>query len=281
LGKGVRTAPRDALIADSVAAGKRGFSFGIHRAADSAGALFGLLVAIAIVWTVQADDWGLSAEAFRRVVLWASIPATLAVVVVLIGVRETDRPKPSDPPRLTLSGLGSPFRRFLAVIVLFSLGNSSDAFLVLRAQSIGSSVIVILGMIALHNLVYTVAAGPLGALSDRIHRRGLVVAGWLLYAVVYIGFATASQTWLLWLVYSAYGLYYAMTEGVAKAFVADLVPADRRGTAYGVFAAAVGLTALPASLVAGLLWQGVGPAAPFLFGGALAVASAALLHEWV
>ncbi len=289
LGKGVRTAPRDALIADSIPPEHRGIAFGLHRAADTGGAFIGLLLAMGLVWRLQLGQWRLTAETFRAIVWWALIPATLAVAVVALGVKEavTPQAKESTPPRFTVSGLGRPFQRFLLVMLLFTLGNSTDAFLVLRAQSVGASVVMVLAMIAGFNLVYTLLATPAGALSDKIDRRKVVIAGWLLYALVYLGFAFAAQTWHFWLLYGLYGVYYALTEGVAKALVADFVPAERRGTAYGVYNAAVGLTVLPASVIAGALWQGVGgwmgfgPAAPFLFGGALSLAAAVLLWKWV
>ncbi len=287
LGKGIRTAPRDALIADSVRPDQRGLSFGLHRAADTAGAFLGLLIAMLLVWRTQAGELGLSPDTFHTIVVWALIPSVLAVLVLVLGVKEAIKPSSSAPPRLTLAGFERPFLRFLAVMVLFTLGNSSDAFLVLRAQTAGASVLMILAMVAGFNLVYTVLAGPAGALSDRMDRRRLIVIGWGLYALVYLGFAFATSTWQFWLLYATYGVYYALTEGVAKAFVADLTPAERRGTAYGVFNAAIGLTALPASVLAGLLWQGLGswmgfgPAAPFLFGGCLALLASILLWRWV
>jgi len=289
LGKGVRTAPRDALIADSISPKHRGIAFGLHRAADTGGAFIGLLLAMGLVWRSQLGEWQLTAETFRTIVWWALIPATLAVVVVALGVKEVVKARPEDatPPRFSLSGLGQPFQRFLLVIILFTLGNSTDAFLVLRAQSAGASVVMVLSMIAGFNLVYTLLATPAGALSDKIDRRKVVIAGWLLYAIVYLGFSSAGQTWQFWLLYGLYGVYYALTEGVAKALVADFVPAERRGTAYGVYNAAVGLTVLPASVIAGALWQGLGgwmgfgPAAPFLFGGALSLVAAILLWTWV
>jgi MFS family permease len=287
LGKGVRTAPRDALIADAITPDRRGAAFGLHRAADSGGAFVGLLLAIALVWGTQRQAVTLAPETFRTIVAWAIVPSILAALVVALFVRDVVRPATASPPRLALAGFDRRFRRFLAVCVLFTLGNSSDAFLVLRAQDAGSSVLGVLGMIALFNLVYTVGAGPFGALSDRVDRRRLIVAGWAIYALVYLGFAWAGVRWQFWLLYAVYGVYYALTEGVAKAFVADLVAPERRGTAYGVYHAAVGLTALPASVVAGLLWQGagpwpgLGPAAPFLFGGCLALLAGVLLWRWV
>ncbi|RME84530.1 MAG: MFS transporter [Caldilineae bacterium] len=287
LGKGIRTAPRDALIADSITPEQRGISFGLHRAADSGGAFLGLLVAILIVWKTQTGELLLDARTFHTVVLWALIPAALAVLIVALGVKEARRPRQATKPLLSFSGFDGPFLKFLLVMILFTLGNSTDAFLILRAQTAGASVLMILGMIAAFNLVYTLLAGPAGALSDRINRRLVIVGGWLLYALVYLGFAGADQTWHFWLLYCTYGVYYALTEGVAKALVADLAPVERRGAAYGAYNAAVGLTVLPASVIAGVLWQGVGgwsgfgPAAPFLFGGLLALLAALLLWFWV
>jgi MFS family permease len=175
------------------------------------------------------------------------------------------------------------FRRYLLVLVIFTLGNSSDAFLILRAQVAGLSVGGVLGMLITFNLVYALISTPAGALSDRVDRRWLLAGGWGFYALVYLGFAAAGKGWQAWLLMALYGLYYGVTEGVAKAYVADLVPSERRGTAYGSFHAAVGLSALPASVLAGLLWQGLGswpgfgPGAPFLFGAALACLAAVLL----
>ncbi len=289
LGKGVRTAPRDALIADSIAPDHRGVAFGLHRAADTGGAFVGLLLAMALVWRSQMGELQLTEATFRIIVWWALIPALLAVAVVAVGVKEVGRTNPEGrgAPQFTLRGLGRPFQRFLLVMLLFTLGNSTDAFLILRVQNAGASVVTALAMIAGFNLVYSILATPVGALSDKIDRRQVVIGGWLLYALVYLGFAWAGRVWQFAILYALYGVYYAMTEGVAKALVADFVPAQRRGTAYGVYHAAVGLTVLPASVIAGVLWQGVGtwtgwgPAAPFLFGGALALLSALLLWGWV
>lgn len=282
LGKGLRTAPRDALLADSLPPERRGIGFGLHRAADSAGAFVGLLLAMGLVWRLQADSQSLAEPTFRAVVWWALVPAVLSVLVVALGAREVGTPRPGEPPRLSLAGLGTPFRRFLAVVVLFALGNSSDAFLVLRAQSVGASVLGLLGMLALFNLVYALLSGPAGHLSDRLGRRRVVLVGWGLYALVYLGFAVADREWHAWVLYALYGAYYAMTEGVLKAMVADQVPEpERRGTAYGAFHAGVGLAALPASVLGGLLWDAFGPPGPFLFGGLAALAAAVLLLTWV
>jgi MFS family permease len=172
-------------------------------------------------------------------------------------------------------------------MVLFTLGNSSDSFIILRAQERGLNVLHTMFMLMTFTAVYTLFSGPLGALSDRVGRRKLIIGGWLAYALVYLGFAAAQRSWHVWLMFGLYGIYYAATEGVAKAFVADLVPDAQRGTAYGWFNAAIGFTALPASLLAGLLWQGagnwtgLGPSAPFLLGAALAFFASLLLWWFV
>ena len=288
IGKGIRTAPRDALIADSVEPDQRGLSFGLHRAADSAGAFLGLLLAAVFVMRIQGSGVALDAETFRAIVTFAIVPAALAVLVVVVGVREAGRVGPPTRSTREIPATDARFRRFLVVMVLFTLGNSTDAFLVLRVQSGGTSVVAILVLLAGFNLVYTVLSGPAGALSDRIDRRKVMIAGWILYTLVYLGFAWADQTWQFALLYALYGAYYALTAGVAKAFVADLTPSpERRGAAYGLFHGVVGLTLLPASVIAGVLWEGIGawpgfgPAAPFIFGSGLSLISVVLMWRWV
>ncbi len=284
VGKGIRTAPRDALVADSVDERQRGIAFGLHRAGDTAGAVIGIGVALAIVVAAGRGGLDLTRSTFQTIVLVSLIPAVLAVLVIAFGSRDTVvKRSGSRLPDLTLRGFDKRFKLFVLIVIVFTLGNSSDAFLILRAQNAGLSVAGVLGMMLTFNLVYAIAAGPMGALSDKFGRRRFLVGGWILYAVVYLGFARATAGWHTWSLMCVYGVYYAMTHGVAKAYVADLVPAEKRGTAYGVYNAAVGITAFPASLIAGLLWQGAGswrgfgPGAPFIFGAALALAAAVML----
>jgi len=287
IGKGIRTAPRDALIADSVNERQRGIAFGLHRAGDTAGAAVGIGIALAVLLATRGGATALTRGTFQTVVLVSMIPAVLAVLVLALGARETRICGTSAPPRFSLVGFDRRFRMFLLVVVVFTLGNSSDAFLILRAQHAGLSVAGILGMMLTFNLVYAAVSSPVGALSDRLGRRGFLIGGWLLYAVVYFGFARATAGWQTWALMAVYGVYYGATHGVAKAYVADLVPRERRGTAYGVYNAAVGVTAFPASLIAGLLWQGAGewagfgPGAPFLFGAGLAVLATVMLVLFV
>ena len=278
VGKGIRTAPRDALIADSTDPGRRGLAFGIHRAGDTAGAVVGLLIALAVVWAGQGEAFALSPSVFRTLILLSIPPAALAVLMLAVAARDVPRRSPPrETPRFGLGGLPRRFKVFLLVVVVFTLGNSSDAFLILRAQAAGLPLLGVLGMMISFNLVYALASGPAGALSDRLGRRRLILGGWLIYAAIYLGFTRVTAGWQAWPLMTAYGLYYALTEGVAKAFVADLVPPAQRGRAYGVYNAAIGFSALPASLIAGVLWQGhgswrgFGPAAPFLFGAGMAL----------
>jgi len=192
-----------------------------------------------------------------------------------------------NPPRFAFTSLGRPFMVFLVIVGIFDLGNSSDAFLVLRAQTLGMSVTGILGMLVMFNLVYTLVSAPAGALSDRIGRRTLIIGGWLVYGVIYLGFALARTSLHIWVLYLFYGLYYGLAYGTAKAMVADLVSENVRGTAYGTYNAVLGILDFPASLIAGLLWQGagswngLGPSAPFLFGAAAAILAACLMAFWM
>lgn len=286
VGKGVRTAPRDALVADSVTQETRGLAFGFHRAADTAGAMLGLLIALLIVWVAQQGSVELGASTFRTVVLVSLAPAFLAVLALIIGAREVTVAGQRAMPKFALRGLGRPFLVFMFIVGIFDLGNSSDAFLVLRAQERGISVIGILAMLATFNLVYTLISTPAGSLSDRIGRRRLIIGGWLVYAAIYLGFALAQTGWQIWVLYVVYGLYYGMAYGTSKAMIADLVPEALRGTAYGTYNAILGILDFPASLIAGLLWQGAGAwqgfgaPAPFFFGGAMALIAALLMYLW-
>lgn len=287
VGKGIRTAPRDALVADSIDAKHRGLAFSLHRAGDTAGAVVGLLIALIVVYLLQGRDLTLAQPTFRVIVLFSIPPAVLAVLVLALGAKNVPVDAQRARPRLSLAGFDGRFKRFLLVMVLFTLGNSSDAFLVLRAQNLGLSVAGVMGVLVLFNLVYALISTPAGALSDRIGRRKVIIGGWLAYAAIYLGFGLAGAAWQIWALFALYGIYYGMAEGAGKALVADLVQPAQRGTAYGVYNAAIGLAAFPASLIAGLLWQGVagwagfGPSAPFLFGAAMALLAVLLLLRWM
>jgi MFS family permease len=287
VGKGVRTAPRDALVADSVEPGQRGLAFGFHRAADTAGAMLGLVIALVVVWLLQAHGPELKEATFRTLVLVSLIPAALAVLSLALGARDVPVTKQRAAPKFAFRALGKPFMVFVVIVGLFTLGNSADAFLVLRAQERGLGILGVLGMLITFNLIYTLISTPAGSLSDRIGRRKLIIGGWLAYAVIYLGFGLAQTGWQIWLLYALYGVYYGMAYGTANALVADLAPAEVRGTAYGTYNAIIGILAFPSSVIAGVLWQGVGgwagfgAAAPFLFGGALALVATGLMAWWL
>jgi len=275
LGKGIRTSPRDALVADSTSAREMGKSFGLHRAMDTCGAFLGLIIAAAVIFLLQGGGLELSLKTYQWLVLVGVVPAVLAVLVLIVSVHERRPPTASSRHKPTQNKLGagfdSRFKVFLAVMAVFTLGNSSDFFIILRAQNLGSPVISVVLMLILFNACYALVSLPAGTLSDRLGRKRVIILGWFTYALVYLGFALAVNSWSLWLIFAGYGIYYGMVEGVARAFVADLVPEEKRGTAYGLYHGVVGLTLLPASLIAGWLWQTFSPAAPFYFGAALSL----------
>jgi MFS family permease len=276
VGKGIRSSPRDALVADSVDAKQRGRGFGIHRAMDTTGAVLGLSIAAVIIYALQGQGLILDLKTYHWLVLVAIIPAVLGVLVLLAFVHERKQQNASitgaQSVPLAKSDIkfNSRFKLFLLVMGIFTLGNSSDFFVILRAQNLGTSVLYITLMLVLFNVTYAIVATPAGILSDKIGRKRVIALGWLIYAVVYFGFALSHSIWLIWVLFACYGVYYGIAEGVAKAFVADLVPAERRGTAYGYYQGVVGITLLPASLLAGFLWDKVSPATPFYLGAGLA-----------
>ena len=288
MGKGIRTAPRDALVADTIEEKQRGLAFGVHRAGDTAGAFVGLGLAALIVWLTQSGAAELSRRTFQVVVLASILPAVGSVLVLALAAAEVPGTKKAvGGIRLALTGMDSNFKLFLFVVVLFTLGNSSDSFIVLLGQNRGLDILQIMLMVMTFNLVYAILAGPLGALSDTLGRRKLIIGGWIAYGLVYLGLALSHTGWQVWVLYGLYGIYYGATDGVARALVADIVPEARRGAAYGLYNAAIGITVLPASVIAGLLWQGAGrwtgfgPSAPFFFGATLALLAGILLRRLV
>ena len=305
-GKGIRTSPRDALIADSTDPEHRGVAYGFHRAMDTTGAFAGVLVAAAVIWIIEGDATRLTGDAFRVLVLLALVPGLLAIATIVIGVRDVKRPAapeaagsgaavaaasaaPAAPAaqvglvRRIVGGTSEwrafprPFWLFMLANALFTLGNSSDAFLALRSQNLGLTLLALLLTIVAFNATNAIVAWPAGALSDRIGRRGLIAFAWLVYAACYAGFAIATAA--VWVVplWVAYGTYYALSEGVGKALVADLAPTELRATAFGILNATQGLMILPASVIAGVLWSAIAPAAPFWFGAACSGSAVVLL----
>jgi MFS family permease len=287
VGKGVRTAPRDALIAESVPARIQGRAFGLQRGMDFAGATIGALLAFFLARRFLDPVTGNLAgvDSFLRIFLISLIPAFLGVVFVLF-LRETggsrkggkDGAGPRVVPDLDLRRYPRSLQIFFLAELLFSLGNSSNQFLLLRSMGLGVTLPTVILMYLVFNLSSSLLSTPFGALSDRLGRKRVLVLGYGLYAVVYAAFAFIGpgSRWLLWAFWPLYGVYYAMTEGVEKAFVAGLAPEGSRGTALGMSHTIVGVALFPASVLAGLLFS-LNPAAPFLFGGGLAAAAVVVL----
>jgi len=270
--KGFRGAPRDALIADSVPQAQRGAAFGLRQAMDTAGAVLGPLGALALLPLFSGD--------VRKVFWLATIPGAVCILLVWFGVSEV---RPAEhvgavrEPPLHPVNWNKSLVIILIAVGLFSLGNSSDLFLILRAQNLGVRAALAPGLGLLFNLVYTSLSWPAGKLSDQIPRRTLVVLGYLIYGAVYLGFSLVRGPQFVWFLFAVYGMYYAMTEGVIRAWIADLVPSSSRGSVFGVFNWLVGVAALPASLVAGWLWRHYSPPAPFFVSALLSFSAALLL----
>jgi MFS family permease len=276
IGKGVRGAPRDAMIADATPPELRGLAFGFHRAMDHAGAIVGALLAAWLVVLFQSD--------YRKIFWAASVPALAAVLILVCAVREPKRAgetgveRDSAPPlSLNLSGFSGSFKKYLGILLLFTLGNSSDAFLLLRAEQRGVSLAAIPLLWAALHVTKSLSSVGGGWLSDRFGRKRLIVGGWLLYAAIYVGFAFAATATAVWLLFLVYGVYFGLTEGVEKALVADLVRPTERGTAFGLYNLVIGVGALPASLLFGVVWQALGAEAALVAGAGVSLVAAALL----
>jgi MFS family permease len=281
VGKGIRTAPRDALLADSVPLALRGRAYGFHRAADHAGAVVGPLVAFVLLWALTGSwttsDAAASAHTLRTVFGLAIIPGVLALIALLFFVREERRTVSAGQAAARTARPGRPFAVYLAAVLLFTLGNSTDAFLLLRAEQLGVAVALAPVLWSALHVVKSAGATYGGALSDRFGRRPVIIAGWLLYAGVYAGFALADAAWHAWALFALYGVYFALTEGPERALVADLVSEHARGVAFGWYNLVVGIGALPASLLFGAIWDGWGAPMAFAVGAAIAALACLVL----
>jgi MFS family permease len=286
VGKGIRTSARDALLADSAAPEVRGRAFGFHAAADNAGAVLGPLVAFFIlrlhgVGALDTSKHLLPADehAMRNVFWLSAIPAAIAMVILIVVVKDIPRHGDgrSDVQAGATSRLGGRFWAYLVVVLLFTLGNSTDAFLLLRANQLGVPIALAPILWAVLNFVKSATGTYGGQLSDTIGRKPLIVGGWLLYAAVYFAFGWAGAPWQAWALFAVYGIFYGMTEGTEKALVADIVPKVRRGAAFGWYNLAIGLGALPASLIFGWIWDRSGAPSAFVFGASLALVAAILM----
>jgi MFS family permease len=283
VGKGIRTAPRDAMIADTVRVEQRGLAFGFHRAMDHAGAVIGPLIGYVLVILFVANAKSPTTREFSRIFLVASVPALIAVLVAIFLMRESPQHSSGDNQvkKLSLRGFDSNFKRFLVVLALFTLSNSSDSFLILRAMDAGVSVALVPLLWAAHHATKVLSSLLGGDLSDRLGRKRLIVSGWILYAAVYAGFAYATNQASLWVLFLVYGIYFGLAEGAEKALVADLVRPEQRGTAYGLYNLAFGITVFPASFLMGTIWDWKGPTVAFLLSACMGATAAMLLLIFV
>ncbi|HEY0460426.1 MAG TPA: MFS transporter [Pyrinomonadaceae bacterium] len=281
VGKGIRGTPRDALLADSVPPEKRGLAFGFNRAADHMGAVLGPVCAFILLYFLAGNPANPTARDYQQVFLFASVPVALGLFVIVFFVKEKPHEAANEngasPIKLSLKEFDGNFKLFLGVIALFTLSNSTDAFLLLRAEQSGipPPLLPLLWMVLhISKVLFSLIGGDL---SDRIGRRTLIFSGWIVYALVYAGFAFVNSAWQAWVLFIIYGIYFGLTEGVEKALVADLVAPEKRGTAFGFYNLAFSITVLPASVLFGLLWKEFGAAPAFLISASISLAAAALL----
>ncbi len=280
-GRGIKDPPKDVLIAGSAKKETRGKSFGIARMLDTLGSVVGPLILFGLLYMFKGSGF-----LYHSILIFTAVPLLLTLFIIVVDLREVGPQSPAPPrigtpeakPRLGgTERLPKSFFLFLAIVLLFALGSSSDAFLILRAQNLGVPLLEIPLVIALFNFIYAMFAVPFGSLSDRIGRIPTIAIGWLAYALVYLGFAIAARAIVIWFLYGFYGIYYAIDQGVSKALLADMVGSGHRGRAFGIYGMTVGFSTLLASFLAGFLWDRVGPQAPFYLGAAVAVASVVLL----
>jgi MFS family permease len=272
VGKGIRTAPRDALIADSSQVEIRGRAYGFHRAMDTLGAVFGPLIAFLLLPVFNNN--------YRIIFILSFIPAICAVVILSF-LREIKPLKGTHPFKISLNSFSKEFKLFIIICIIFTLGNSSNAFLILRAKDVGISPRMIPLVWMTFNIVYALTSTPGGMLSDRIGRRQTIIYSFLLYALVYFGFGIATNVKEIWILFSIYGIYYGLSAGVMRAYVADLVPREVRATAFGVYHMSIGVTAFPSSIIMGVLWQVFGVQFAFSFGAVLSLLAALLLASLI
>lgn len=268
VGKGVRTAPRDAIIADSVNNSNLGFAFGFHRSMDTIGAVIGPAIAFVMLY--------LFADNLRTVFYVSTIPALIAVVLIIFFITEKKREKTGAAhlPSLSFSSFNGPFRHYMFVIGVFSLGNFADAFMVLQAQNLGVEKRLIPIIYLVFNIVYAASATPMGALADRVGIKNMVMVSFIYYSVIYALVGLSSSAIHIWLLFPLYGIYKGMSEGTQRAYLASLAPPERKATAFGVYYTVSGLMLLPASVIAGFLWDKAGPATTFFYGSLMSILSA-------
>ena len=273
LGKGIRTSPRDVLVSESAEKGEMGKAFGLHKALDMAGASIGILITFFIL-----SNMGDSFD-YKKLFALSIIPAVLGLGMFFF-IKEKTEPRPvekGEPFWKNISKVDSQLRLYLLVVFLFTLGNSSNAFIILKANAVGFNTVNVILLYFIYNITASVLAMPLGKLSDRIGRKKLLVPGYLAFSLCYLGFAFVSNQWMMVVVFIIYGAYTAMIAGVERAFVAEISPPELKGTMLGLQATIAGIALLPASIIAGVLWNTFNSAAPFIFGAGLSLTAAIIL----
>lgn len=269
VGKGIRTAPRDSLIAGSVTNGETGRSFGLQKVMDNSGAIVGPLAAFALLYFFPGN--------YRIIFLLAGIPSILAILVIIFGIREAKKKKEDLLTTFHLRDFSKDFYFFLGIIFIFTLGNSTDALLMVKANEVGVKVAFIPLVYLVTSIVSVLIAIPIGTLADKVGKQGVLVVGFLVYAVVYFGFGSTHSIAMIVGLFAFYGLYSACTDGIQKAFISDIIDTNKKGTGLGIYNALLGVTLLPASLIAGLLYDRVNSSVPFYFGTLTALISAILM----
>lgn len=272
IGKGIRTAPRDSLIAGTASEGKTGRGFGFHKAMDNSGAIVGPLLAFAVLAVFPAD--------YRKVFLLSVVPGALAMLTIVFFVREAKKYKAEKLEKISFKDFSLKYYLFLGIAFVFTLGNSTDALLLVKATDVGIPNAFIPIVFLIFNAVSAIFAVPLGMLSDKVGRERLIIFGYFLYALIYFGFGLANDKVIVTALFALYGLYSAATDGVQKALIADLIDKNKRGTGLGIYNSLIGITLLPASVIAGVLYDNVNNSAPFYFGAAMALTAALLMSVY-
>ena len=273
MGKGVRTAPRDAIIADSTRKEILGKAFGFHRSMDTVGAMIGPGIAFALMGVFHDS---------LQTVFWVSmIPGGLAILTIALFVKDVQGSRGTEKPKISLKGFDKKFRVFLLIVAIFTLGKTSDAFLVLRAQDLGVRTGLIPVLYLVFNLVSASLSTPAGIMADRVGKRRVILASYLLFSLVFVGFAFATHELHAWILFGIYGIFVAVNEGVQRAYVATIIKPEIKGTGYGIYHTVIGLAALPSSIIGGALWQNIGPQALFFYGAAMSFLSCILFAPMI